>query len=247
MKVLVAGATGYLGKRVVEEMHARGHQVRALARSHAGPSSVRDAVSELHLADATDTTALAGCCDGVDAVFTAIGLVGHSGRQTCWDVDHHANLNLFDQAQAAGVGKFIYTSVARSPGPGPGCSRAGQGRLRRRPSAVRHAVHLSLPERATSPARENRGFVFSHDTYRINPIDGTDVAASAADALHYLPSATVDLGGPDALTHEQVLRIAFDAVDTPPRITHLPLSLRAGLGLLGRLTPLRSTSSSNFP
>jgi len=32
VKVLVAGATGYLGQHVVRELHARGHQVRALVR-----------------------------------------------------------------------------------------------------------------------------------------------------------------------------------------------------------------------
>ena len=75
MKILVAGSTGYLGQHVVRELHARGHQVRALVRSPAKLDPVRDAVDETHQADATDPDALAGCCDGTDAVFSSIGLM----------------------------------------------------------------------------------------------------------------------------------------------------------------------------
>ena len=116
MKVLVAGSTGYLGQHVVRELHARGHQVRALVRSPAKLDPVRDAVDETHQADATDPDALAGCCDGADAVFSSIGLMGRASTFTCWQVDYAANRNLLEEARRARVKKFIYTSVVRAPG-----------------------------------------------------------------------------------------------------------------------------------
>ena len=129
MKVLVAGSTGYLGQHVVRELHARGHQVRALVRSPAKLDPVRDAVDETHQADATDPDALAGCCDGADAVFSSIGLMGKSSKFTCWQVDYAANRNLLEEARRAGVKKFIYTSVVRAPGLGKLAAGARQARF----------------------------------------------------------------------------------------------------------------------
>jgi uncharacterized protein YbjT (DUF2867 family) len=96
-------------------------------------------------------------------------------------------------------------------------------------------------------ARKGRAYLFGNGSLRINPIDGTDVAAAAADALARDEEA-IDLGGPEILTHEQVAQQAFRAVGKPPRITHIPMwSVKAGLVLLRRLTPLRTHQLIEFP
>lgn len=254
MKVLVAGSTGYLGQHVVRELHARGHQVRALVRSPARLDPVRDAVDEIHQADATDPEALAGCCDGVDAVFSSIGLMGKSSKFTCWQVDYAANRNLLEEARRAGVKKFIYTSVVRAPGFDKlqlvRAKRAFEEELER--SGMPHTIlypngFFSDMDEFLTMARKGRAYLFGTGSFRINPINGADVAAAAADALVGNAGA-VDLGGPDVLTHEQIAREAFRAVGNLPRITHVPAWLvKAGLVLLRRLTPLRTHQLVEFP
>ena len=96
-------------------------------------------------------------------------------------------------------------------------------------------------------ARKGRAYLFGSGSFRINPIDGADVAAAVADALASDAEA-IDLGGPDILTHEQAAQQAFRAVGNPPRITHVPLwPVKAGLVLLRRLTPLRTHQLIEFP
>ncbi|MBS1883931.1 MAG: SDR family oxidoreductase [Actinobacteria bacterium] len=251
---MVAGSTGYLGQHLVRELHGRGHQVRALVRSPDKLDPIRDAVDETHRADATDPDALAGCCEGADVVFSSIGLMGKSSKLTCWQVDFAANRNLLEEARRAGVKKFIYTSVVRAPG-------LDKLELVRAKRAFEEALKGSdMPRTILYPngffsdmdeflamARKGRAYLFGSGNFRINPIDGADVAAAAAAALTGNDEA-VELGGPDIFTHEEIAQQAFRAAGNPPRITHVPLwTVKAGLTLLRRLTPLRTHQLIEFP
>ena len=114
-RVLVAGATGYLGGFVAREFKNRGYYVRALARSpeKLGPS--RDSLDEVVQAEITQPETLERVCDGIDVVFSSVGITKQKGKLTFKDVDYQGNRNLLEVAQRAGVKKFIYTSVFRGP------------------------------------------------------------------------------------------------------------------------------------
>lgn len=254
MRVFVAGSTGYLGRHIVRELKDRGHHVRALVRDPARLAPIRDAVDDVFTADATDREALAGCCDGIDVVVSAVGLVGTRSSQTCWDVDYGANRNLLAEAVQAGVGKFVYSSVVRAPA----LEKLQLVRAKRafeqdlRSAAIAHSIlfpngFFSDFDEYLDMARKGRVLVFGDGSFRINPIDGADVAAAAADVLT-TDTEEIELGGPDVLTHEQVAQHAFHALGTAPRITHIPAGLvRAGLVLMRRLTPLRVHGVLEFP
>ncbi|MDN5858266.1 MAG: SDR family oxidoreductase [Pseudonocardia sp.] len=254
MRVLVAGSTGYLGRHIVGALKDRGHHVRALARDPARLAPVRDVVDDVFIADATDRAALAGCCDGIDAVVSAVGLVGRRSKQTCWDVDRGANRNLLDEAGRAGAGKFVYSSVAHAPALEKlqlvRAKRAFEQDLRN--SGMAYTIlfpngFFSDFDAYLGMARKGRVYVFGDGHLRINPIDGADVAAAAAEALS-TDAGEVELGGPDVLTHEQIAREAFHALGTTPRITRIPAGLlTSGLVLLRRLTPLRVHGIIEFP
>jgi uncharacterized protein YbjT (DUF2867 family) len=254
MKVFVAGATGYLGRHIDQELKDRGHHVRALARNPARLEPIRDAIDDVFTADATDRQALAGCCDDIDAVISTIGLVGKSSKQTCWDVDYGANRNLLDEADRAGVGKFVYSSVVRAPALEKlqlvRAKRAFEQDLRN--SGMAHTIlfpngFFSDFDEYLAMARKGRVYVFGNGGFRINPIDGADVAAAAADALT-TDTDEVELGGPDVLTHKQIAQKAFHALDATPHITRIPAGLlKSGLAIMRRLTPLRIYGVIEFP
>jgi uncharacterized protein YbjT (DUF2867 family) len=73
-RVLVAGATGYLGGFVAREFKARGYFVRVLARSTKKVNHLRDATDEIVEAEITRPETLEHICDGVDVVFSSIGI-----------------------------------------------------------------------------------------------------------------------------------------------------------------------------
>ncbi|MFC1415818.1 SDR family oxidoreductase [Streptacidiphilus cavernicola] len=254
MKVLVAGASGYLGQYVVRALQARGHQVRALARNRERLRLVVPALDEVVVADATDPSQLVGCCEGIDVVFSSIGLVGRRSGKTCWDVDYNANRNLLYEARRAGVGKFIYTSVVRSPG----LEKVQLVRAKRAFEVELESSGLDFtilyPNGFFSDmtdflamARRGRVYLFGNGGFRINPIDGSDVAGAAADALT-ADIRHLELGGPQLLTHERIAQEAFHAAGNPERITHIPAwALKAVLSLLRRTTPVRTYGPIEFP
>ncbi len=73
-KVLIAGATGYLGKFLLKECRQRGYWVRALARSTEKLDDVRDCVDDVFVGEATKPDTLQGLCEGIDVVISALGV-----------------------------------------------------------------------------------------------------------------------------------------------------------------------------
>ena len=112
--VLLAGAAGGLGRHVLQEVRRRGYHVRALVNRtplHQPPDDI-----DIHQADANDAGQLRGACDGAQVMISALGASVlpdfKKGRRSYSAVDTVANRNLITAAQAAGVRKFIYVSVA---------------------------------------------------------------------------------------------------------------------------------------
>jgi nucleoside-diphosphate-sugar epimerase len=68
MRVVVTGATGYLGGRLCAALADAGHAVRALVRRSSDVSGLPPGV-DLAYGDVTDAESLAAAFDGCDAVF----------------------------------------------------------------------------------------------------------------------------------------------------------------------------------
>jgi len=109
--VLVVGATGHLGRKVVDALQARGKRVRALVRPGSDASALEALSVSIVRGDMLDPDSLDRAMDGVDAVITtAAGYTGHTEGDTA-DIDVVGNANLAEAAHRAGVRRFILTSI----------------------------------------------------------------------------------------------------------------------------------------
>jgi len=68
MRIFVAGATGFIGTELVEELIEAGHEVRGLTRSDAGVEQLKAVGAEVHRGDLTDLDSLRSGATEMDAV-----------------------------------------------------------------------------------------------------------------------------------------------------------------------------------
>lgn len=105
--VLVVGATGRLGSKIVRELAALGAPVRASHRADSKPEPIaklRDSGAELVVADLHDEAALRRACEGIDVVVSAvIGLR---------DIILDGQTRLVRAAEAAGVARMLPSDYA---------------------------------------------------------------------------------------------------------------------------------------
>jgi uncharacterized protein YbjT (DUF2867 family) len=236
-KVLVAGASGYLGRHVVREFTERGYQVRALVRNpeklaSEGPNlepAVAGLVSEVHRGDATNPASLKDACSGVDIVFSCMGLTKPQDNVTSEQIDHLGNRALLDDALSHGVKKFIYVSVFNAE------KMTGVDVVRAHELFVQDLHSSGMPFTVIRPtgffsdmgmflsmARSGHMFLLGDGENRVNPIHGADLAKICVDAAKS-NLKEICAGGPDTYTFNETMVMAFEAVGKHPWITHIPL------------------------
>lgn len=112
MKVVLAGAYGNLGADIFRSLLAAGHEVVAadMAERDIGVSGNYT----FRKMDVTKPETLKGLCDGADVVVTTVGLTKTSATVTNYEIDYQGNLNLLNEAKAAGVKNFAYISVIKA-------------------------------------------------------------------------------------------------------------------------------------
>jgi nucleoside-diphosphate-sugar epimerase len=110
MLVLVTGATGFLGRRVVANLTARGHRVRALGRNRNRLSEMPPGVQAI-AADLADGAALHRACEGCDAVVHSAALSAPWGKRAdFYAVNVQGTQNLLHACQAQGVRRLVHIS-----------------------------------------------------------------------------------------------------------------------------------------
>lgn len=240
-RVLVAGATGYLGGFVARELKSRGYFVRALVRSSKKLDGLWDSTDEIIEAQITQPETLEHVCDGIDVVFSSIGITRQKDGLTFKDVDYQGNKNLLDVAVEAGVKKFVYVSVFNGPNLlHLDIVKAHEEFVEElKSSGIEYAVlrptgYFSDMGEFLEMAKKGRVYLIGGGLNRVNPIHGADLAVACVDAVEG-NEKEIDIGGPEILSYREIAELAFESIGKPARITVIPSWLMRALVTLTRL------------
>jgi uncharacterized protein YbjT (DUF2867 family) len=106
-KILISGASGYIGGRLVPELLARGYRTRVMVRSNYPQYKEKWPKAEIHIADALDKTSLIKALKGIHTAYYLI----HSmrlGKEKFVDADIQAALNFKKAAEENKIQRIIY-------------------------------------------------------------------------------------------------------------------------------------------
>lgn len=254
MQVLVLGATGYVGGRVVPELLEAGHRVRCAVRAPAKLASRvwRDRVEVLD-ADVTSPEDMARACDGVDAVISLIRAV--DGRPDLVDRERVGAAVVRDAAAKAGVGRIVHLGELGDAASSERVrERQAIGRiLREGPVPVielRAGVIIGSGSAWFEMVRHTTELlplmvIPSWVRTRIQPIAIRDVLRALVDVLT-LDAArgeVLELGGPEVMTlRELMLRYARAAGLRRRIVLSVPVvTPRLSALFVGAVTPLPTT------
>lgn len=119
MLVLVAGAHGKIGRRLIARMQDGPHRSRAMIRDPAQADELRACgADEVVVADLEKDCRHA--TQGCDAVIFSAGSGGHTGPEKTVDVDRNGAIALIDTARETGVSRFVMVSSMRADDPDSG-------------------------------------------------------------------------------------------------------------------------------
>jgi uncharacterized protein YbjT (DUF2867 family) len=239
MKIFIAGGTGFVGGHVVQELLARGHQVRLLA--HRRSSEDKPGVETVE-GDVTRLESFVHAVEGCDAVINLVGIIREfPSRGITFEHLHvQATSNMLAAAATNGVRRYLQMSaVGTRPDAVSNYHKtkymaeelvrgSGLEWTILRPSLIfgpKDAfVNMLADQMRMVPVMP----VIGDGLYRLQPIHADDVARCFAMALDQPETVgqTYELCGNDRLSYIELLDAVAAAIGkNPPYEPHLPLGL----------------------
>ncbi len=257
MKVCVAGGTGLLGRAIVPALIDTGHEVAILSRSDPSRDPVDPRATWVR-GDVTDPASLISALRGMDAVVDAVQFPNSPVENpkkgyTFERIDLGGTKNLVDAAKAAGVPRFIGLSGAGA------AEDARYHWLRFKWQEEQHIQASGLTWTIFRPSwiygpRDvslNRflGFakflpfipVIGNGKIRLNPLFVDDLAAhvAAAPGRPAAENRLFEIGGPDVLTMDEIIRTALRVRGKKRFLLHQPAALMKLVASVAQFAPGR--------
>ncbi len=240
MKVLVTGATGFVGPRIVHALRAQGRDVRALVRRPEQAAHLRSLGVELAAGDITDPASLRAAVAGCTHVVHLVAIIQGS-PEDFRRVMTQGTRDLVAAAQEAGVERFVLMSAL-------GTSEASEGTVPY--YAAKWAEEQAVIDSGLEHVIFRPSFVFGRDggalptflkqvryspvvtvigagLQRSQPIWVDDVAEHFARAIDAPDAANriFELGGPDIVDWNGLYRTIAKVLGKRRRLVHVPIGV----------------------
>lgn len=220
MRVLLTGATGFVGGAICSELLRAGHEVRAVAR-RAPPGPDRPGLEWIEGDFAQDHTAQVWLprLEGVDAVVNAVGIIREAKGSTFEAVHQRAPIALFEACRSRAISQVVQISAMGVADPGSTMpyqttklaadnwlQGSGLSSVILRPSLIQGVEGESAQlfrELAALPIVP----IVGSGQYPLRPLQVDDLSRAVRLALELQPRVTgcFDIGGAQVVTLEEML------------------------------------------
>lgn len=242
MRVLVTGATGFLGRRVVQALCDQGHQVRCLVHTPGEEERLPGRDLDIHYGGVSDITALRAATYSLDAVVHLVAVIRERGAATFDAVNRQGTRNVATVAAEAGVGHFIHVSAigAQDQPLYPYLHSKWRGEQ----EVVQCGIPFSIlrpsilfgpgDEFITTLAALARALpvmpIAGSGANLLHPIAVEDAAQCIAATVSGEPTmGPIELGGPEHLTYVEVVQTVCRNLSVRRALLPVPLSVMQGL------------------
>jgi uncharacterized protein YbjT (DUF2867 family) len=251
VKILVTGATGFVGPRIVHALRAHDRDVRVLVRRPERGARLAGWGAELVTGDVTDPASLRAATDGCTHVVHLVALIKGSAGDFHRVMTEGTN-QLVAAAQAAGVERFVLMSALGTSSTSKDAvpyyaakwdeeqavTGSGLEYTIFRPSFVFGRDGGALPTFLKQVRYAPVVTVIGTGLQRSQPIWVDDVAAYFARAIDATTAAnrTFEIGGPDVVDWNELYLAIAKVLGKRRRLVHVPFGVaRAGAQLTQRL------------
>jgi uncharacterized protein YbjT (DUF2867 family) len=255
--ILVAGGSGVVGSAIVKRLMRDGADVAAMTahpeRSRARIEAMGARVVE---GDIQRPATLPAAVDGAEVVVQALAFPGFPVEKpsrgfTFEEFEHHGTERLVGAAAAAGVRRYVYVSgVGADP-------NGAESRFRAKWAGERAIVDSAIPEhcivrpswtygpednamsRFVTLARRSPVMpVVGDGRQRLQPVFIDDVGQTFALAARPgAPTGIFELGGPQVLTMNEIVRTLLDVLGLERTLVHVPVWMPKSLGFFAQALP----------
>lgn len=248
--VLVTGANGQLGRRLIERFARDGVATRAVVRSDAAAAALSklslEVAPEIVVLNYSDTARLTGAARGCKYAVHLVGILKEGARSRYGDAHQASSRSLATAADAAGMRRMVYLSIlGTDPASANSClaskGQAEQILLRAKTPTLILRVGMVLGPGDTT-ARIVRGEALTRilplpggGSMRTQPIYADDlidaiVAGTVGNPTSSdLDNLTLDLAGPVSLPQREFIERAAALYGKKPKVVSLPLGLVRGI------------------
>ena len=232
---LVVGATGSLGGEIVKLLADAGKPARALVRPTSDQKKVdqlQTLGAEIVTGDLKDRPSLDAACRGVSAIIsTASSTLSRLEGDTIRTVDHEGQLSLVDAARAAGVAHFVLISFSGMNVEFPLQTAKREVERHLKESGMTYTIlqptffmEVWLSPALGFDAAQGTAQVYGSGQHKISWISFQDVAEFVIASLDNpaARNAVIKLGGPEALSPLEVVKVFEKQSGRPFTVQHVP-------------------------